>query len=64
MQKFKVKSFDSLYEDLVMTEGYTQIVPFCTVRENQQYTYPWHQYYSDTDCIWMAIEYHPKKNPN
>jgi hypothetical protein len=64
MQKFKVKSFDSLYEDLVMTEGYTQIVPFCTVHENQRYTYPWHQYFSDTDCIWMAIEYHPKKNHN
>ncbi|MBO1350836.1 MAG: hypothetical protein EBE86_027245 [Hormoscilla sp. GUM202] len=61
MQKFKVKSFESLYEDLVMTEGYTQIVPFCQVHENQQYTYPWHQYYSDTDCIWMAIEYHPNK---
>ncbi len=61
MQKFKVKSFESLYEDLLMTEGYTQIVPFCQVHENQQYTYPWHQYYSDTDCIWMAIEYHPQK---
>lgn len=64
MQKFKVKKFDTLYEDLIMTEGYTQIVPFCEVHENQQYTYPWHQYYSDTDCIWMAIEYHPKKNSN
>lgn len=62
MQKFKVKEFDSLYEDLVMTEGYTQIVPFYQVHENQQYTYPWHQYYSDTDCIWMAIEYHPQKS--
>lgn len=62
MQKFKEKNFDSLYEDLVMTEGYTQIVPFCQVHENQQYTYPWHQYYSDTDCIWMAIEYHPEKS--
>lgn len=64
MQKFKENNFDSLYEDLVMTEGYTQIVPFCQVHENQQYTYPWHQYYSDTDCIWMAIEYHPQKNSN
>lgn len=60
MQKFKEDSFESLYEDLLMTEGYTQIVPFCKVHENQQYTYPWHQYYSDTDCIWMAIEYHPQ----
>lgn len=59
MQKFKDESVDSLYEDLVMTEGYTQIVPFCKVDADQKYTYPWHQYYSDTDCIWMAIEYHP-----
>ena len=65
MQKFKEEdNFDSLYEDLLMTEGYTQIVPFCQVRDNQQYTYPWHQYYCDTDCIWMAIEYHPQKNSN
>ena len=61
MQKFKVKSFDSLYEDILMAEGYTQIIPFCTVHENLQSSYPWHQYYSDTDCIWMANEYHPIK---
>ena len=61
MQKFKEDDFGTLYEDILMTEGYTQIVPFCEVRENQQYTYPWHQYYSDIDCIWMAIEYHPTK---
>ncbi|AOX02152.1 hypothetical protein BJP34_24340 [Moorena producens PAL-8-15-08-1] len=64
MQKFKEEDFDTLYEDLLMTEGYTQIVPFCEVHENQHYTYPWHQYYSDTDCIWMAIEYHPIKRSN
>jgi hypothetical protein len=23
------------------------------------FIYPWHQYYSDTDCIWMANEFHP-----
>lgn len=62
MQKFKVDNFDSLYEDLWMIEGYTQIVPFCEVHKHQKYTYPWHQYYAETDCIWMAIEYHPVKN--
>ena len=61
MQKFKEDDFGTLYEDLIMTEGYTQIVPFCKVHEGQKYTYPWHQYYSDNDCIWMAIEYHPVK---
>ena len=61
MQKFKDDEFNDLYEDLIMTEGYTQIVPFCEVHPGQKYTYPWHQYYADTDCIWMAIEYHPVK---
>lgn len=59
MQKFKDHSFNSLYEDLLMTEGYTQIVAFCQINAQGEYIYPWHQYYSETDCIWMAIEYHP-----
>ncbi|MBD1939368.1 hypothetical protein [Microcoleus sp. FACHB-68] len=61
MQKFKVKAFDSLYEDMLMSPGYTTSVPFCEVQENQKYVYPWHQYYADTDCIWLAIEYYPTK---
>ncbi|MUH00101.1 hypothetical protein F7734_50650 [Scytonema sp. UIC 10036] len=61
MQKFKVKAFNSLYEDVLMSPGYTTSVPFCQVEENQKYVYPWHQYYADTDCIWLAIEYHPTK---
>jgi hypothetical protein len=61
MQKFKEDDFGTLYEDHLMTEGYTQIVPFCEVHKGQKYTYPWHQYYADTDCIWMVIEYHPLK---
>lgn len=59
MQKFKVKAFDSLYEDILMSPGNTTTTPFCQVQANQQYIYPWHQYYADTDCIWLAIEYHP-----
>lgn len=62
MQKFKSEKFDSLYEDMLMSPGYTTSVPFCHVEENQKYVYPWHQYYADTDCIWLAIEYHPVKN--
>ena len=62
MQKFKENDFNTLYEDLLMIEGYTQIIPFGKVHKHQKYTYPWHQYYADTDCIWMAIEYHPIKN--
>ncbi|KST67876.1 hypothetical protein [Mastigocoleus testarum] len=61
MQKFKEDDFGTLYEDLFMSEGYTTVLPFCQVHKHQKYTYPWHQYYADTDCIWMAIEYHPIK---
>lgn len=61
MQKFQTEDFGTLYEDLLMAEGYTTTLPFCEVHKDQKYTYPWHQYYADTDCIWMAIEYHPVK---
>lgn len=62
MQKFKKNDFGTLYEDVLMSPGNTTSLPFCQIRDRQQYNYPWHQYYSDTDCIWMAIEYHPVKS--
>ncbi|WP_207725829.1 hypothetical protein [Clostridium sp. DJ247] len=61
MQKFKTQDSSTLYEDIFMSEGYTTPVPFCNVEEDSNYIYPWHQYYADTDCIWLAIEYHPVK---
>jgi hypothetical protein len=42
-----------------MSPGYSTPVPFCDVVAPGRYVYPWHQYYADTDCIWMAVEYHP-----
>lgn len=59
MQKFKAQNHSTLYEDIFMSPGYTTPTPFCEVKEDNQYIYPWHQYYADTDCIWLAIEYHP-----
>ncbi|BAZ66917.1 MAG: hypothetical protein KME28_23695 [Pelatocladus maniniholoensis HA4357-MV3] len=59
MQKFKTQDYGTLYEDMLMSPGFTTCVPFCQVEENSKYIYPWHQYYADTDCIWIAIEYHP-----
>lgn len=61
MQKFKSQDFATIYEDQLMSPGATTFVPFCQVQENKKYVYPWHQYYADTDCIWMAIEYHPQQ---
>ena len=58
MQKFHAKDFNTLYEDVLMSPGDTHI-PFASVDEQGQFVYPWHQYYADTDCIWMANEFHP-----
>lgn len=54
MQKFRSNNFDSLYQEVYMSPGITH-EPFYNHRGN----YPWHQYYADTDCIWLAIEQHP-----
>ncbi|MBN2241035.1 MAG: hypothetical protein JW712_14795 [Dehalococcoidales bacterium] len=53
MQKFHDNKFDSLYQDVYMSPGYTHS-PFFDEEGN----YPWHQYLADTDCIWLAIEFH------
>ena len=61
MQRFKEKTNDSLYYEEMMAEGYTTPHPYCVVNEDgTRFDYPWHQYYADSDCIWMALEYHPK----
>jgi hypothetical protein len=58
MQKFHSNSFSSLYQEVIMSPGYTH-APFATLDTDGRFTYPWHQYYADTDCIWAAIEFHP-----
>lgn len=61
MQKFKAQDYQTLYEDQLMSPGYTTPVPFCRVGTDNSFVYPWHQYYADSDCIWLAIEYHPSR---
>lgn len=58
MQKFKENNIKTLYEDILLAEGNTHEL-FCEATSNNEFIYPWHQYYSDTDCIWLAVEYHP-----
>jgi hypothetical protein len=58
MQKFRNNDKSTLYEDIVMGTGYTTPIPFCSIETDKQYSYPWHQYYADTDCIWLATEFH------
>ena len=59
MQKFKAQDYATLYEEIPMSPGYTTPLPFCHIKDNRTFVYPWHQYYTETDCIWLAIEYHP-----
>nr|ADK54878.1 hypothetical protein [uncultured soil bacterium] len=58
MQKFKERDHNTLYEDQLMSPGHTPPVPFCRTRPDGGFTYPWHQYRADTDCVWLAVEYH------
>lgn len=58
MQKFRENKAESLFEDVTMPPGFTHD-PFFTVVSDRSFSYPWHRYYADTDCVWMAIELHP-----
>jgi hypothetical protein len=58
MQKFLQREASTRYEDVVMAPGMTH-EPFARVAGLQRWEYPWHRYYADTDCIWLAIELHP-----
>ncbi len=57
MHKFRENNSDTLYEDVAMCPGFTHD-PFFVVRNDRSFTYPWHRYYAETDCVWMAIELH------
>ena len=58
MQKFSQRDESTLYEDILMSVGYSHD-PFCRVTGANQWTYPWHRYYADTDSVWLAVELHP-----
>lgn len=58
MQKFRENNADTLYEDVLMPPGYTHD-PFFVLGNDRSFNYPWHRYYADSDCIWMAVELHP-----
>jgi hypothetical protein len=59
MQKFRENNVETLYEDVTMPPGYTHD-PFFAVENDRSFSYPWHRYYADTDCIWIAVELHPQ----
>ncbi len=53
MQKFRSNNLNSIYQDVFMAPGYTH-EPFY----NEDSIYPWHQYWADSDCIWLATEFY------
>jgi hypothetical protein len=57
MQKFREQNASTLFEEVWMTPGFTH--ESFAIAEGDSWRYPWHRYYSDTDCIWLAIELHP-----
>ncbi len=58
MQKFREQNADTVYEDVIMAPGFTH-EPFCIVSGKNEWSYPWHRYYTDRESIWLAIELHP-----
>jgi hypothetical protein len=59
MQKFTARDEATIYEDVPMAVGFSHD-PFCRVTGPNQWTYPWHRYYADTDSVWLAVELHPR----
>lgn len=60
IQIFKENDPSTLYREIIMVPGLTHD-PFVKVTGKRDWEYPWHRYWSDTDCIWLAIELHPKE---
>jgi hypothetical protein len=58
MQKFREQDHGTLYQDVLMSPGYTTPDPFCGIGPHGTFVYPWHQYHADSDCVWLAVEYH------
>ncbi|MDB5531083.1 MAG: hypothetical protein JWR51_4186 [Devosia sp.] len=58
MQKFRERDAATVYEDVIMSPGFSHEA-FCLVTGPNQWTYPWHRYYADTDAVWLAVELHP-----
>src|SRR5437762_5393425 len=53
MQKFRENNPETLYENVPMPPGFTHD-PFFFAGDASSVRYPWHRYYAETDCIWMA----------
>jgi hypothetical protein len=59
MQKFRDDSYGSMCEQVLMAPGQTTPRSFGSCNtSNDKCEYPFHQYYADTNVIWLALEYY------
>lgn len=65
LPKFTKQEVGAMYEDYCMAPGFSTTQPYCVVTKDEaaaskiHFTYPWHEYYAETDCVWLVAEYHP-----
>ncbi|MEN8906145.1 MAG: hypothetical protein ABF289_09345 [Clostridiales bacterium] len=68
MIKYTYQNSTKNYEDQRLAVGNSQSHTYCKLNEfnkeqnKLQLSYPWHEYYSDTDCIWLVTEFWPIGN--
>ncbi|MFE4517649.1 hypothetical protein ACFRMQ_26020 [Kitasatospora sp. NPDC056783] len=58
MQKFHAQDARTRYQDVALEPGSTH-APFCGYDATGAWSYPWHRYWAESDCVWLALEYHP-----
>jgi hypothetical protein len=59
IQIFEDPAGTKLYREISTAPGDTHD-PIVRVTDARTYIYPWHRGWTDEDCIWMAIELHPR----
>lgn len=59
IQLFKDQAGTQMYREISASPGDTHD-PILWVKDKKTFVYPWHRGWTDTDAVWMAIEFHPK----
>lgn len=59
IQIYRDQAGRELYREISAAPGDTHD-PIVRIAEARRYTYPWHRGWTDEECVWMAIELHPR----
>ena len=57
IEKFKTSDEATKFEEVMMPQGVTHQF-FGDLDASGDPHYPWHRYIAETDCVWLAIEFH------